>query len=86
VSFDAHAETVNRVIVAFRDERRKRSISQETLARMAGMSRTGVRHVEGGEIRPTLYTLLKIAEALGLDLPEVLAKARTDASKKRRTP
>ncbi len=84
MSFDAHAETVNQVIAAFRAERLKRAISQETLARMAGMSRSGVRHVEGGEIKPTLYTLLKIAEALNLNLSEVLAKARADASKKRR--
>jgi len=84
VSFDVHAETVNQVIATFRDERLKRAISQETLARMAGMSRSGVRHVEGGEIRPTLYTLLKIAEALNLNLSEVLAKGRADVSKKRR--
>ena len=84
MSFDVHAETVNQVIATFRDERLKRAISQETLARMAGMSRSGVRHVEGGEIRPTLYTLLKIAEALNLNLSEVLAKGRADVSKKRR--
>ena len=84
MSFDVHAETVNQVIATFRDERLKRAISQETLARMAGMSRSGVRHVEGGEIRPTLYTLLKIAEALNLNLSEVLAKGRADGSKKRR--
>jgi transcriptional regulator with XRE-family HTH domain len=86
VSLDAHAETVNRVISALREERRRQGISEETLARLAGISRGGVRHVEEGQFRPTLHTLLKIAETLNLNFLDVLAKAQPSASKKRRNP
>ena len=74
---DPHAETVNRVIQALRDERKKKGLSQERLATMAGLSRTGVRHVESGQFRPTLYTMLKLAEALDLDFPGLLRKVRS---------
>ena len=43
---------------------------------MAGMSRTGVRHVESGKFQPTLITLLKIAEALNANLPRLIAGAK----------
>lgn len=72
---DLHAETVNRVIAALREERMRHGISQETLAKMAGISRTGLRHVESGNYRPTLYTLLKIAEAVNVDLAKTIARA-----------
>jgi len=45
---------------------------------MAGLSRTGVRHVESGQFRPTLYTLLKLADALDLDFSGLLRKARNE--------
>ncbi len=73
---DLHAETVSRVISALRAEREKRGLSQETLARLAGLSRTGIRHVESGNFKPTLYTLLKIADAQNLNLPRLLAQAQ----------
>lgn len=47
-------------------------ISQQRLAEMAGISRTGLRHIESLETSPTLYGLLKLARALGLDLSKLL--------------
>jgi hypothetical protein len=41
-----------------------------------------LRHVESGKFRPTLHTLLKMAEALDLDLPNLLANAQAGASRK----
>jgi len=43
---------------------------------MAGMSRTGIRHIENGDVQPTLYSLLKIADALGVELASLIRKAR----------
>ena len=74
---DPHAEIVNRVIALLREERNKQGISQETLAKKAGLSRTGIRHVESGNFKPTLYTLLKIAEALGISLSRLIQRAGT---------
>jgi hypothetical protein len=37
---------------------------------------TGIRHVESGRFKPTLYTLLKIADAQNLNLPRLLTQAQ----------
>lgn len=72
---DPHAQTVKRVISLLREERQRQGLSQETLARLANMSRTGVRHVESAKFYPTLYTLLNMATALKLNLPRLIARA-----------
>ncbi len=81
---DPYTETVNRVIRALRDERRKQGISQEKLAAKAGLSRTGVRHVESEQYRPTLNSLLRIAGALGMNLPGLVADAEKESGAQRR--
>ena len=43
------------------------------MAEMAGTSRKGLRHIEGLGSSPTLYSVLKLATALDLDLGEILA-------------
>jgi len=80
---DLHSQTVNCVIVLLHEERQKQGISQETLANMAGMSRTGIRHVESGKFNPTLYTLLKIATALDVNLPLLIGRAQKSSRSKR---
>jgi transcriptional regulator with XRE-family HTH domain len=47
-------------------------ISQEDLAAKAGLSRNGMGLIEQGKRWPRLATLLKIADALGMTIEEVL--------------
>ena len=75
---DPNAAIVLRLIALLREERRAQKISQETLAKMTGLSRTGVRHIESGKFKPTLYSLLKMSEALGLDLWRMMRKVQKD--------
>jgi len=49
-------------------------ISQQRLSEDADLSRTGVRHIEGLEINPTLFSLLKVSKALSVDLGKLLKK------------
>jgi XRE family transcriptional regulator, regulator of sulfur utilization len=72
VKRDKDQETVARVCAALRAERIKQGISQQRLAEMAGISRTGLRHIEALEASPTLYNVLRIARTLQVSLPEVL--------------
>ncbi len=55
-----------------RDERIRQEISQQRLAEMVGMSRTGLRHIEALDASPTLYNVLRISRALDVDLSGVL--------------
>lgn len=67
-----------RVCSLLADERESQEISQQRLSEMANISRSGLRHIESQETLPTLYSLLKIANALGVDLPDLLKQADSD--------
>jgi transcriptional regulator with XRE-family HTH domain len=82
VASDLHASTVIQVIAFLKKERCAQGLSQEILARKAGLSRTGIRHIESAQFKPTLYSLLKIAEALRLNLPRVIRKIQIAQEKR----
>ena len=50
--------------------------SQERLADHAGLHRTYVGHVERGEVNVTVWNLLRIAAALGVDPAELVEGLR----------
>jgi transcriptional regulator with XRE-family HTH domain len=72
----AHAATAERVVQAITAERKRQGISQESLAVLAGVSDSCIRHLERGRSTPTLITLLKLTEALSLDLATLLKEAQ----------
>lgn len=53
-----------------------------TLADRSGVSRTMVRFIEKEDRNPTLQSLLRLANALEIDLGEVIQTANTEARKK----
>lgn len=59
-----YAEVVKRIV----NERKKQHITQERLAAMSDIDRTHMGLIEQGRRRPTLSTLHKLANALGLTL------------------
>jgi transcriptional regulator with XRE-family HTH domain len=62
-----------------REERENRGISMATLARLAGLSQAMISFVEREIRNPSLDTLLRMAEALELNLGDVLLRAYTSA-------
>lgn len=72
---DPHAAIVEQVIACIQQARLRREVSQEDLARLAGVSRGCVQHMEKGRTTPTLLSLLKISDALELDLPRAIRTA-----------
>lgn len=56
-----------------RDVRRERGLSQEVLSGLAGIARTHLTMIENGTMHPTVETLCKIAQALGLRTSELLS-------------
>jgi transcriptional regulator with XRE-family HTH domain len=51
--------------------------SQERLADEAGVHRTYIGHVERGEVNLTVWNLIRIADALGIDPAELVRGVRS---------
>lgn len=58
-----------------KEERNKKKISMANLAKDSGLSQPYISYIERGLRIPTLDTLLRIAQALDLDLAKTIAKA-----------
>lgn len=63
------------VVRLLREERIRLAISLNRLAEKSGLSRSMVSYVERGLRNPTLDTLLRMANALNVDLSKLLKHA-----------
>lgn len=61
--------------LAVRVRRARLGLSQEALGFGADMHRNYVGYVERGEVNPTLFTMSRLANAIGITLAELLAEA-----------
>ena len=73
---DSHLQTTQKLVELLSAARKQRGWSQETLAVEARVSPSCIQHLEHRRSMPTLLTLLKLAEALEMDLPGLLRKAQ----------
>jgi ribosome-binding protein aMBF1 (putative translation factor) len=71
------------VVRLLKNERIRRGISMNRLAEKAGLSQSMVSLLERGMRTPTLDTLLRIAAALEIDLPELIRRASSAAKRTR---
>ena len=69
------------VVRILRDERKKRGLSMNQVAERSGLSQAMISLVEHDLRNPTLDTLLRIADALELDLAGVIKRASKVVSK-----
>lgn len=67
--------TVQRVVQRLREIRQERSVSLYRLAKDSGLSPSGLRHMENGDVTPTLAFLLRVARFLQADLSTILNDA-----------
>lgn len=63
------------VVRILRDERKRRGLSMNQVAERSGLSQGMISLVEHDLRNPTLDTLLRIADALNLDLADVIRRA-----------
>src|SRR5829696_5442166 len=61
--------------------RHARALTQETLARTAGVPRSTIANLESGDGNPSLTVLVKVAHALGAPIDELLAPPRASVRK-----
>ena len=55
------------------EQRKAKKISQEKLAKLAGLDRTFISLIENGKRNPTFTTILKICSALELEPSELFS-------------
>jgi len=55
-----------------RDERERQGLTLQKFGQISGVSRTMIARIERGERSPTLIVCLRVADALGLQLVDVL--------------
>lgn len=75
-----HRTIASAVAQILRTERERQGMSMNALATRAGLSQQMVSYVERELRNPTLDTLLRITEALGIDLADVVSAARKRAA------
>ena len=52
--------------------REQKNISQQDLAALCNFEKANMRRIEAGRTNPTVYTLHKISQALGISLSEIV--------------
>jgi transcriptional regulator with XRE-family HTH domain len=60
---------------ALRDARKRQGLSQEEAASLVGIDRAYYGHIERASKVPTLTTVWKVAEAVGLKPSQLVARA-----------
>lgn len=73
------AVVVGRILQRFREQKHQ---SQELVSGLAGIGRTHLSAIERGERKPTLDTLFKIADALGLKASIIVAAIEEELHQK----
>ena len=66
-----------------REERMRRGLSMNSVAKKSGLSQQMVSYVERGLRNPTLDTLLRITNALNIDLSKLIKRASKTSDAKR---
>ena len=64
--------------IKIRLERTKRGISQEKLAKLAGINKNSIGAIERGVSSPSIDTIAKIADAFGLQFNELTDISKVD--------
>jgi transcriptional regulator with XRE-family HTH domain len=62
-------------------ERERRKLSKYFVAQESGLSPQMIAYVENGLRNPTLETALRMAEAMGVDLAELIQEPREEISR-----
>ena len=66
-----------------KEEREKHGLSMTVLAERAGLSQQMVSYVERGMRNPGLDTLIRLTDAMEVDLAELIKQAQATVSKKK---
>lgn len=74
---------VSRIIMLFKAARLEAGMSHEDLAKKSGVTRPAISHIESGRRRPSLLMSLRLAEALGKNLSDIIREAEKQEDENR---
>jgi transcriptional regulator with XRE-family HTH domain len=87
VSSDKFSDAISfQVACLLKEEREKRGLSLQVLAKKSKISRQTISYIEQEVQSPSLDTMLRITLALGVDLAKIIARAQKRASKTSASP
>lgn len=69
------------IIRLLREERLRRDLTNYAVFKRSGVSQTMLGQVERGLRNPTMELMLRIADGIGVDLPEIIRKAQANVLK-----
>lgn len=69
------------VVRLLREERERRELSNYAVSKRCGVSQTMLGQVERGLRNPSLETILRMADGIGADLPQIIRKVQANAPK-----
>lgn len=67
---------LSNLIDSVKERRKVLGVTQENLAEIAGVSPRTLKQFESGKGNPTLYTLQKLCDALGMDMKLEIKKTK----------
>ena len=67
-------EISDQIVAILRSVRLEKGITQYKMAKDTGMSKSSILYIENFTQRPSLYTVILLADYLGVDFSEVLKK------------
>jgi transcriptional regulator with XRE-family HTH domain len=70
------------VVKLLREERERRDISKYSLSARCGLAQQTISYIERGLRQPSFETILRVADGIGVNLEDVLRKARVASLKK----
>lgn len=79
---DRPVRIIKRITDQFKVLRLAHNMSHEDLAKKSGVTRPAISHIEGGKRKPSLLMSLKLAEALGQKLSEIIRDAEEQEGSK----
>ena len=65
-------EISDQIVAVLRQKRLEQGITQYKMAKDTGMSKSSILYIENHTQRPTLYTVLLLADYLGVDFSQVV--------------
>lgn len=73
----SHAEC-EKIIQLLKAERERRGLSKYAVAQQSGLSQQAIGYMEKGHRIPSLETVLRIANAMNVDLPAIIKRAQKE--------